>query len=651
MTFIRKLFGSPAPRSARKTRLWVQSLEGREVPAGVVTASLSPTGLLTLTGDDAANSIAVAVTPTAVILTPDLSTTIDDLGTAGPGAPGASVTIGGVVTSLRATLNGGNDTLGIPTTADLTLPGSVTVDLGDGNNQLALGTSGKIDLGSLTVRAGDGLDNISLSGGGGKGSRVAGAATIALGDGNTTVNVTAVDFQGPAGVRLTAGEGDDHIDLESIQTTGPVTVAAGNGLLVLKVGLSTTGPISVSGTQEQFQLTQTTVTGGLTVRGQTGPEPDPTAVDATLSSATVSGPVHLTGTARGAAVLATVIGDFTVGGLTLRSAGPSVLNVQPGVKLSTAGDVLVTGFSGAGLELQQAELDARNLTVSSSDLEANFVQTRGAAVNRSLLNLTGALAVRSPSQAAVEISDGTAAVGGNLTVAGGGVSASVVASGKSLSVGGNLTVTAPTGFNSNIDLQATEVHGNLTMTGGPGNDRLSTDLATRLDRDVTLTLGGGLNAAVVQGSVGRNLTITTGAGTDLIDLVRLQVAGATRIVTGGGADSLSINDGVIFSGTFFTDLGAGDDSIIVAAGTAATNPVTFQKTATIRTGAGNDSLTLGEAVDSGGTADTAAVFQAGGTVDGGTGLNLFDGLTPAQSPSQFTGLSTDDFLHWTDPNP
>jgi hypothetical protein len=609
MTFIRKLFGSPAPRSARKTRLWVQSLEGREVPAGVVTASLSPTGLLTLTGDDAANSIAVAVTPTAVILTPDLSTTIDDLGTAGPGAPGASVTIGGVVTSLRATLNGGNDTLGIPTTADLTLPGSVTVDLGDGNNQLALGTSGKIDLGSLTVRAGDGLDNISLSGGGGKGSRVAGAATIALGDGNTTVNVTAVDFQGPAGVRLTAGEGDDH------------------------------------------QLTQTTVTGGLTVRGQTGPEPDPTAVDATLSSATVSGPVHLTGTARGAAVLATVIGDFTVGGLTLRSAGPSVLNVQPGVKLSTAGDVLVTGFSGAGLELQQAELDARNLTVSSSDLEANFVQTRGAAVNRSLLNLTGALAVRSPSQAAVEISDGTAAVGGNLTVAGGGVSASVVASGKSLSVGGNLTVTAPTGFNSNIDLQATEVHGNLTMTGGPGNDRLSTDLATRLDRDVTLTLGGGLNAAVVQGSVGRNLTITTGAGTDLIDLVRLQVAGATRIVTGGGADSLSINDGVIFSGTFFTDLGAGDDSIIVAAGTAATNPVTFQKTATIRTGAGNDSLTLGEAVDSGGTADTAAVFQAGGTVDGGTGLNLFDGLTPAQSPSQFTGLSTDDFLHWTDPNP
>jgi hypothetical protein len=651
MTLIRKLFGSPVPRSTRKTRLGVQCLEGREVPAGVVTASLSPTGLLTLTGDDAANSVSVTVTPTVVILSPDPSTAIDVLGTAAPAAPGISIGLGGTVTSLRATLNGGDDTLAIPPVADLTLPGSVTIDLGDGNNQLALGTSGKIDLGSLTVRAGDGSDNITLSGGGGTGSRVVGAATIALGDGDSTVNVSAIDFPGPAGVRLTAGEGDDHMDLESIHAAGPLAVAAGNGLLALKVGLSTTGPVSVTGTQEQFELTQTTVTGGLTVRGQTGTLPEPIAVDATLSAATVSGPVHLTGTARGAAVLATVIGDFTVGGLTLRSAGPSVLDVQPGVKLSTAGDVRVTGFSGAALELQQAELDARNLTVSSSDLEANFVQTRGAAVNRSQLNLTGALTVRSPSQAAVEITDGTAAVGGNLTVAGSGVSASLVASGKSLSVGGNLTVTAPTGFNSNIDLQATEVHGNLTMTGGPGNDRLTTDLATRFDRDVTLTLGGGLNAAVVQGSVGRNLTITTGAGTDLIDLVRLQVAGATRIVTGGGADSLSINDGVIFSGTFFTDLGAGDDSIIVAAGTAATSPVTFQKTATIRGGTGNDSLTLGKSIDSGGSTGTVAVFQAGGTVDGGTGLNLFDGLTPDQSPSQFTGLSAGNFLHWTDPNP
>jgi hypothetical protein len=465
------------------------------------------------------------------------------------------------------------------------------------------------------------------------------------------VNVNAVDFPGLAGIRLTAGEGDDLMDLASIHAAGPVAIAAGTGLADVTIGLSTTGPVSVTGTREQFRLTQTTVAGGLTVRGVTGPAPDATAVDATLSSATVSGPVHLTGTARGAAVLATVIGDATIGGLSTRSAGPAILDVQPGVKLSTAGDVLLTGFDGAGLEIEQAELGARNLTVSSGGGDATFVQTRGPAVNRSQLNLTGALAVRAPGQAAVAITDGTAAVGGNLTVAGGGLSATLLAAGKSLSVGGNLTVAAPAGFNSDVDLQATEVRGNLIMTGGAGDDRLSADANTRFTRDVTLTFGGGLNVASVQGSVGRNLTVRAGAGVDLVTLLALQVAGATRIVTGGGADVLQIDDGSTFSGTFFADLGAGDDAIAMAQGLGGANPVTFQKAATVRAGAGNDTLALGKSVTSGGSAGTVAVFQAGGTIDGGTGLNLFDGLSPDQAPAQFTGLSTGNFLHWADPTP
>jgi hypothetical protein len=646
MSLIGNLFRSPAPRLARRARLSVQPLEGREVPAGIVSANLSG-GLLTLTGDDAANSLAFKVTPTAVVLTPDASTAIDDLGTAGPGTPGAPLTITGVVTSVRATLNGGNDTLAIPTTADLTLPGSVTIDLGDGNNQLALATSGRIDLGSLTVRAGDGSDTISLSGGGGKGSRVVGAATVAPGDGDTRVTLSAVDFPGPAGVRLTAGDGNDDVTLGSVHAAGPVAIAAGTGLADVTVSLSTTGPVSVTGTHEQVRLIQTTVSGGLTVRGVSGPSPDAIAVDATLSSATVSGTVRLTGTARGAGVLATATGDSTVGGLAVRSAGPAIVNVQPGAKLSTAGDVSVTGFDGAGLEIGQAELDARNLTVSSGAGDVEFVQTRGAAVNRSQLNLTGTFAARAPGLATVQITDGTAAVGGNLTVAGGGLSASLVAFGRSLSVGGNLTVAAPAGSNSNVDLLATEVRGNVVMTGGSGDDRLSADPTTRFDRDVTLRLGGGLNVASIQGSVGRNLTVLAGAGVDLVTLFALQVAGATRLVTGGGADVLQIDDGSTFSGTFFADLGAGDDGLSVAQGTGGANPVTFQKPATIRTGAGNDTLALGNA----GSAGTVAVFQAGGTVDGGTGLNLFDGLTPDQAPAQFTGLEAADFLNWTDPNP
>jgi hypothetical protein len=64
-------------------------------------------------------------------------------------------------------------------------------------------------------------------------------------------------------------------------------------------------------------------------------------------------------------------------------------------------------------------------------------------------------------------------------------------------------------------------------------------------------------------------------------------------------------------------------------------------------------LLLGLDPGSGGTASTLAAFGAGvvNKIDGGTGFNTFDGLTPAQAPAQYTGLTAADFVHWTDPNP
>jgi hypothetical protein len=80
--------------------------------------------------------------------------------------------------------------------------------------------------------------------------------------------------------------------------------------------------------------------------------------------------------------------------------------------------------------------------------------------------------------------------------------------------------------------------------------------------------------------------------------------------------------------------------------------VTFNGKATIQAGAGNDTLRLGLAPGSGGDANSKAVFSGtGNKIDGGAGFNTFDGLTPGQSPSQYTGLSAGDFLNWTDPNP
>jgi hypothetical protein len=38
-------------------------------------------------------------------------------------------------------------------------------------------------------------------------------------------------------------------------------------------------------------------------------------------------------------------------------------------------------------------------------------------------------------------------------------------------------------------------------------------------------------------------------------------------------------------------------------------------------------------------------------IDGGTGFNTFDGLTPGRSPSQYAGLTAANFVNWTDSNP
>src|SRR4029434_3505079 len=83
-------FHSPVrpPRSHRSV-LTVQSLEGRLAPAGLVTATLSPTGVRTITGDDDDNGVSIQVSDGNVVLTPDAGTAVNS------GAPGAAVPLNG----------------------------------------------------------------------------------------------------------------------------------------------------------------------------------------------------------------------------------------------------------------------------------------------------------------------------------------------------------------------------------------------------------------------------------------------------------------------------------------------------------------------------------------------------------------------------
>ncbi|HEX3146802.1 MAG TPA: hypothetical protein VHR66_01795 [Gemmataceae bacterium] len=164
-----------APRG--RTYLSVCALESRSQPAGIVTASLV-NGVLTLTGDDAANVITnLNLGAGTTTITPDATTTIDDLGVAGPGTVNTPVSITGIVTSLKVAMKGGNDSITSDPAAPISLASGIAIDLGDGNNVFNFTTSTKIDLASVSVKAGDGNDTFTIRGGAGLGNQVVGSGS------------------------------------------------------------------------------------------------------------------------------------------------------------------------------------------------------------------------------------------------------------------------------------------------------------------------------------------------------------------------------------------------------------------------------------------------------------------------------------------
>lgn len=148
--------GSGRPRRAI---LGLDSLEGRVMPDGKIIASLSPTGVLTITGDDAPNGLTITVTATDVTIDPDASTFLNSK------ALGDSETFLGVVKTIKADFKGGNDSISISPTLPFVVPGAVSFLLGDGDNTLDLTTDKVITLGSLFTKGGDGLDTVTVQAG------------------------------------------------------------------------------------------------------------------------------------------------------------------------------------------------------------------------------------------------------------------------------------------------------------------------------------------------------------------------------------------------------------------------------------------------------------------------------------------------------
>jgi hypothetical protein len=319
-------------RSSRfpRTQLTLQTLEDREVPAGLINASLSPTGVLTITGDDAGNGVMLKLTATDVTLDPDATTSVNGQGN------DVNVVLAGTVTSIKADLKGGNDDVSIDPLSSFQMTGAASFTLGDGNNNLNLTTNLFITLASLTVKGGDGIDTVVVQGGAGQGSRIAGPSSFSYANGGSDTTLGDVEFGST--VKLTAG---DAISTPNNLTATTVTVAKtfkadlGNSFPALASFFdSNLGGLSVRGQSTGAVLTSTSVSGNVTVKGGFD-----TAL--TVDTSTVTGNVKLT--APRTSFDASGDGSTIGGTLTMLASAYSQTSFQTATLSQVSGNITVTG--------------------------------------------------------------------------------------------------------------------------------------------------------------------------------------------------------------------------------------------------------------------------------------------------------------------
>lgn len=410
------------------TLLRLTELETRDNPSGTVNA-LMLNGILALTGDDNDNQITsitvVGGATPSVTITPDANTTIDNLAAPGGGTVGSPVTIPGVLKSLRVRLAGGNDLFLINSIADFALTGSITIDLGDGDNVLGMQTSGKFAASSLTVTAGDGLDNLSIGGGIFFSNPITGDVSINMGVGRgdqndpdanvSNLTITRLEVQGANGLRVNALEGDEDIELIGNQVKNTFRGDGGVGSFKVHTTYGNFGSIVLDSVGIQpsnpqygtlLRLFDTTVNRHIVMTSESG-------VDLRFINST-SGTIDMS-TGTDGCLNANFQGNNTVNGnFRAKAYCPSVL-IDQNAKLTINGNMAINGVSVSDLTVYESELAVRNLEVTSEDDYASVMLSDDAAGTPDKLTVNGTMTIRGESAAYIQ-EGGTASILNQMTI-------------------------------------------------------------------------------------------------------------------------------------------------------------------------------------------------------------------------------------------
>jgi hypothetical protein len=469
--------------------------------------------------------------------------------------------------------------------------------------------------GVLTL-TGDDFDNdvqISLTGTGG---------TLTSANG-TAFTGQALPFTGAVtSIKVDLKGGADHLSIDSTNpfaVTGTVAIKLGDGNNALD--LVTAGALTLGGL---------TYTGGdgtdtVNISGGAGSRIGGTA---RFTYANGGSETNLTGVTYTAVALTATEGNGTPNDVT-----------ASGVTVTTTFSAATGSGFPAVVQFTDSTLGGLNVRGYSTSVILQDTAAAGA------MRVNGSVAVRGLASADLQ-ADGLTVTGNVLVAA---PSPSLEATGGSVAINGSLTVAATFGAaNVSFDTATlSEVKGFVVVTGGLVGDVFTTTGNFKADKNVSLFLRGGDNLVSlgdgngVATVIGR-VTVATGAGNDVIGFDRVTVTGPVLVTTLGGADTLAIDQEAMFLSTFTANLGAGDDSILVAQTPGAVNPVRFIGKATILGGLGNDFLALGLANDVaiGGDVNTRPDFSVPTSlVDGGLGFNSID------PDGQFNPASL-IVLHW-----
>jgi hypothetical protein len=395
--------------------------------------------------------------------------------------------------------------------------------------------------------------------------------------------------------------------LESRIAPANITAAVVNHVLRI-VGTDDANSLTidgVAGDATAFKLT----TGGDTINGSSGPfttisgvtgiaikmlgGDDSVIFSSDVVSIDVKGSVTINGGAGANSVIGT---DLTVEKNLSITSGAHSTGIAVAVLINSSVNGSVTIKNGSGDTLTEFYRTSAGL----STIGGNLSITNGAGKDRNAI---------------VDVN-----IGHNLTVKNGHASAtgdpgyteifnSINTNSRSV-IGGNVSISYLDGDGSGTPsdgISDTAVLGNVTIDHGKGNfttnfDAYGTSLPVIIRGNLTLK-GSGANT-ITAGTeyqrsgliVGKNLSITSGSGTDTLTLNKLEVAGGTQIRLGNGGSTITIDDS-IFAGAFKLTTGAGDDTLNLDTTPGSPSPTIFEKPVLIQLGVGDDVLNETGAAD------------------------------------------------------